>query len=634
MAILQDLDTANISSGDGYAVRTVTSDSGQTSTVAVITDYSEGAHEEGVNIDVVSSEGEQAEVSVNVPTAALESVADGRPVFMAASVMDQDDTLFETGKDEGQVQAQGIPAVNMVLYDDNGERILVEDLTEPILITLAENVSERDEELRREGKLLRCAYWNEEVSDWDTSGVVRQEDGSGRLVCATTHLSCFSAIVDVYLCSNAGALFTWEAWHRVGRGKWRGEAVPVVIWCFLILAGLVMLICCVVDWRTQQKISRESQQDLRDTLRKDLRTSAILAAGVSRGMIRQLASFCDIRDLPQKLVSHCVVRVQGILLNTDWKTLDKLLDVLAGQARTRRMAQLKRRASVLKGHRDLLKEADMALEQCLEASFFKRVMWLLMSSHPVWRMCTFCERLSHFARAFLITLKIVWAAGGAAFFFNSKAPALEADPSCPDKETMEPFARFLQIVVISVSCSFTSHGLLFMLLAIRVPSASLEDDNELPMEEPLRATLFWSLGIGAMFFALYCVVAFLASVPVSEHEHFIHSFLFVLAQNFFVQPLLLALLLGSLLTMMLRWVPDVKWQVLSAKRRLRRLSMEAQREEGSPRNSEKEYTDEEPDAEADLQAIEESNAANDRFDGKDDFVAIMPIPGTLNEPPK
>eukprot|EP00971_Amphidinium_carterae_P083125 1644696-Amphidinium_carterae.1 len=77
-------------------------------------------------------------------------------------------------------------SVNVNLFDSLDGVYSVENLETPILIGF---------HVAGDGGNVECAYWDTMLASWSTHGVSVAASTNTSLVCATTHLSLFGAIV-------------------------------------------------------------------------------------------------------------------------------------------------------------------------------------------------------------------------------------------------------------------------------------------------------------------------------------------------------------------------------------------------------------------------------------------------------
>mmetsp|Transcript_17418 Transcript_17418/g.56346 ORF Transcript_17418/g.56346 Transcript_17418/m.56346 type:complete len:890 (-) Transcript_17418:166-2835(-) len=118
---------------------------------------------------------------------------------------------------------------------------------EPILIQLLANASAFPGAL--------CVYWDEMLEHWSGAGIESRVSSDGALVCATTHLTIFAAIMGVFedvldelRCTNI-RIFSSEAVAAAREGEWARTSAGALVWA--LAAGCVISVLGSA-WRDQQ----------------------------------------------------------------------------------------------------------------------------------------------------------------------------------------------------------------------------------------------------------------------------------------------------------------------------------------------------------------------------------------------
>jgi len=111
------------------------------------------------------------------------------------------------------------------IRDVSGQKKEIRDLAEPILLSLPISYTLG----------MECAYWDENKTQWSSEGVTLVH-GSEQLVCATSHLSFFGAVMRGMMkslqCSQA-SLFTVESYRALGEGAWFYDVGAIILWVML-----------------------------------------------------------------------------------------------------------------------------------------------------------------------------------------------------------------------------------------------------------------------------------------------------------------------------------------------------------------------------------------------------------------
>lgn len=190
--------------------------------------------------ELVFPESGPPESRVNVPPSALTGI--GVPAVAA--------TLFDpailAGLSGEEATSSGVSswdvgaAMDIKIYDlTTGKMVSIEDLTEPITVTLFVNDSH----------LYDCGYWDNSTSSWKTKGLTTKHEPNV-LICSTTHLTLFGAILKGFLdtlrCTQL-ELLSREALREIGSSGWYGTPVAVCFWLLLAVFWLLFFIAVGMD---------------------------------------------------------------------------------------------------------------------------------------------------------------------------------------------------------------------------------------------------------------------------------------------------------------------------------------------------------------------------------------------------
>lgn len=144
-------------------------------------------------------------------------------------------------------------AMNINVASLAGDRISVNGLQEPISIAMPVNASDG----------MECAYWDEQQLVWSTEGMLPAgSSADGLLVCKTTHLSLFGAIIRGFIssfeCSQVG-LLNAEAISRIFEGDWWLSTGAIMLWILVAveLGGIALGFSLDIGRRRQGKCHDE-----------------------------------------------------------------------------------------------------------------------------------------------------------------------------------------------------------------------------------------------------------------------------------------------------------------------------------------------------------------------------------------
>eukprot|EP00435_Cladocopium_sp_Y103_P038944 s2393_g10.t1 len=127
------------------------------------------------------------------------------------------------------------------------QNIKVRNLSEPIRFSL----------LVDPNREAFCAYWDEEENRWSDKGMeTLWRDDTGRLMCASYHLTLFGAVlggfIDALLCSQA-TLLSGESVRAVFGTAWYREKDAKLFWIAILLQSLLMILACACDHRPSRR---------------------------------------------------------------------------------------------------------------------------------------------------------------------------------------------------------------------------------------------------------------------------------------------------------------------------------------------------------------------------------------------
>eukprot|EP00933_Yihiella_yeosuensis_P055539 TRINITY_DN5436_c0_g2_i2.p1 TRINITY_DN5436_c0_g2~~TRINITY_DN5436_c0_g2_i2.p1 ORF type:complete len:819 (+),score=169.54 TRINITY_DN5436_c0_g2_i2:185-2458(+) len=229
-----------------------TTSTGQKLTIAVMTPAMAAA--KGGKIELPSGD---SGVKVTIPLAVLKQVSGGGngPVALSSSALPESQAklLEAAGGDAASSGAPkpkiAAPPVSISLFDSNGKPIKVQ-LEEPMLLTMQSKDSAN----------LSCGYFDEDTKAWSNRGVRKMPrqggDNQTNLVCETTHLTIFAALLNAFLstlkCSNAQGLFSAKGAEMLLKDdSWFKRAPAVLLWTVVTLLLISYSLALAADRRFQ-----------------------------------------------------------------------------------------------------------------------------------------------------------------------------------------------------------------------------------------------------------------------------------------------------------------------------------------------------------------------------------------------
>jgi len=217
-------------------------DTETTATLLTVADYDEG----NVSIDVQVG----TVVSVGIPEQVFTDLDEEEVVLVVVELSDDMSKEYEEVDAAGTVIVSVEATVSINIYSDEGSKLEVSDLTEPLLLQFA---IPADVEAPH---LLRCAVWDEILEEWSFDGIEQLGIRDGILSCTTRHLSLFGMIwrgfVETFRCSQA-SLLTTKGIRQLWVRDWAVEPTVAVLWVVLVVLLLLLTSACVVDLHRIQK---------------------------------------------------------------------------------------------------------------------------------------------------------------------------------------------------------------------------------------------------------------------------------------------------------------------------------------------------------------------------------------------
>jgi len=158
---------------------------------------------------------------------------------------------------DGQTEVRTL--LNLNFFSQDQGVYSVSGLLEPIILTLPVD----------DARAI-CVWWDTSINDWSEEGITLLNFTGTHLVCATTHLTLFAAIirgiVDTIECSQV-TLLTSEGIRAIGEPEWAGRGLTWILWGLLIFLVSFLLYAVWLDthrernniWSDQHLLVPEQQ---------------------------------------------------------------------------------------------------------------------------------------------------------------------------------------------------------------------------------------------------------------------------------------------------------------------------------------------------------------------------------------
>jgi len=531
-------------------------------------------------------------VKASIPVEALESIAGPGAVAVVTVFSEEELNSFRPVAAEGEEEpAQTLAAqpVSIRLLNDQGEEISIFDLEEPISVEL----EQPDVEVG-EGEELRCAFWDEENSVWITEGMSRDESDPDRLVCVTTHLTVFGAVIQGALgalqCGNVEIL-TEKGLNRMWKGDWYLDLTAVLWWLLLIFQGSIMVYFTLkgwqrtreVDWREEDLLTDNDAYRKKKSVKKrrvvdessqDANPSDDEDAGPSMiEDVKKLLSPSGIASACAKVVAENSLAVQQRVNAEDLKV------ILMGAKKTKKRkpqagwdgspdhspsrasgpGTLKR--GVTSGRvtrqvhdipiiQQVSTNATGAFSSFFQASFTQRV-WILFNALNAWiSLRHFSFTLPQTTRALLLICRVQGSLFVSAFFFQGTASDKSSDPACNPSDFWGKLG--FNIIVSIFAFIFGSVPYIIMVkLSLKKFVYREEWDDEAKERYLFKWRMqAWGMWLVAATYVAFCTVfvtAFLANVAEGAEIDWLTTATIDLFLELFLRPLFVAILLASII---------------------------------------------------------------------------------------
>jgi len=481
--------------------------------------------------------------------------------------------------------------VSIAFRKPDGQRIPMPSLVQPIEIRLPGANEE-----------AQCAFWDEETSAWSSTGLLRLAYKDGELICQTSHLTVFGAVLDVLLrvirCSTASQVLPADGFANFGKGTWTGRS-PTVI-AFIAVFVFVLLLLYALRLDAKRALSRE---EVEAALLVELEEETDHEIGISddqepevkkvnrrnichQAAARMLSQFMwflsQIFEMPDAdmlkelmnakmvTINRCISSIYAYKSHADRQSI-RASETAVGRARMRPSNAASLSVTVVDFVRmDVAttppeRRKASAAKEFLKSYWCKRVVLLTRAMHPWVTMQYVSLFRSHVVRASLIILKLVSTGAANALFFAASAVSTDSERDCrPPENCGERLARAGAVGILSACMSDL---LILLLAAVQWRQVIIRHWTEEAKKRQLRSwrwrrRFFWLIWFVDMGMSILYIFGFLANVSETDGSKWLESAGMSLLQDLLLKPLYMALLYGTVASMVLCCSPSVGNEVV------------------------------------------------------------------------
>jgi len=508
----------------------------------------------------VAVEGTDMEVGIPASVFADIGVDD---VIMVVTSFDTE-SAASMGSEDGAVDVKASVRVNF--HKSDGELIIVEDLTEPIQITLSKGP------VGSVGDVL-CAYWYEFESVWVTDGLeISIEDlAAGSVVCNTRHFTLFAAITRNNACTRL-KLLSAEGLAGLRGDGWHFSAAGWFFWGLLLAFELLLTLAALLD------IHRCCQPDLwadEDFL--------VALGGEPEDHKGNCSCRCVLLDVVaeicsswrRSLVNLCDF-VRGVLLKC--KIMAHLLDTSArmrastslgmSHASSKFMLEVEKADALAANNANEEREGyshGIARMRDLQEKLASEIEWHLMN-HARWAalpgsVCRLflwqnpigwglvrCLFLASTLRVVLFMVEVVGALMLCAVYFQVTESLSRRVPlsgsNC--EQTVEPLGQLVAVGFLAFIISVLPAIVLRSLSTRRIATVAYrgcEGWKRLLWTWRVQDVLIWLLALAYLGLSGFFILLFLANVSEADQEEWIKSGVVAILLNLLIVPLCVSLII-------------------------------------------------------------------------------------------
>jgi len=568
----------------GEEVVTVQTDDGSTITAAAINTGNLEVVTSSDGVERVAIPIEGSNVVIAVPSAAIPDGAVAVVTVFDPEVAASFNPAVEAGQEDDPPRLAAQP-ISIRLVDESGNEISIFDLAEPITVEL-------DVPNMTEGEEIRCAWWDEDLSEWITDGVTRDESIPDRMVCVTTHLTVFGAIAgglaSALQCGNVEIL-TEKGLNRLWKGDWYTQLGAIMWWLLLIFQGSVMSYFTYRgwvnskenDWREEDLLTDNAIYNRKKTLKKQRIMDESQAAKAQDDDDDEKKGFLDkVKDKAKiltptgfatvvaKVVAENSLAVQQRVNAADLKVILAGAQKMKGGMKRRKQAGWGGDAGALVSKpsvgahvtrdvgqipiiRKVGNNATIAFSSFFEAGFCSRV-WILFNALNAWiSLRHFSFTLPQTTRTLLLICRVQGSLFVSAFFFQGTASGKGSDPQCNPQDFWGKLGFNLMISFFAFI--FGSVPYLIMVKLSVKGFVYREEWDEVQrirylMRWRCQAWALWIVAAGYVCFCTLFVTAFLANVAEGSEIDWVTTASLDLILELFVRPFLVAVMLAAIIS--------------------------------------------------------------------------------------
>lgn len=507
-----------------------------------------------VSCSIPSSLVDKAGGSLTVVVAALKSATPGAAPEAAP---------LGSTSDGGEETATFSPMVRVAVYGSDGAPLVIRDLEDPVLITLRPSTA-------TSGPLetWTCVFWNETEKQWSTEGVVRMEGPPEELICATTHLTLFSAILRQLECLNV-QVFSSASFQMAGSRPWHISVAAILFW--ILLSGWLLLLN--LAWQGSTLASRMAWKDENFVLKVPSTHQRPTCCHYCQGIGQGLRDVCC---APLRSVQTFTSSARS----TDW---DEALALYVGLLGVHCLLALRSGTSVTMLRRHLINRDgwihyDMASTSSAEVKALLQELgaqvpeaFLAFAEMDFWSRCRLFLRALHpYSSSVLLSLEqspairmklkadvMFGALAVSAFFFAlTESGTSFASPEACAQSSISPWRfvlmGFFSASFVSIPVSLMSY---FWQRSFVDSASSVNVLQRHLWRWRLQDCFMWIFSFCYTIFCCVYVALFIANLNGKDHWKWILTFLTIILRLSLLQPLFLALLLAACATVVHRRMP-------------------------------------------------------------------------------
>jgi len=460
-----------------------------------------------------------------------------------------------------------------------------------------------------------CAYFDEVEQRWSSQGVVPTASKGGGFTCSAAHLTVFAAILGnferVFLCSNV-LVFSGQGLNAIGRGQWSRRAPAVFLW-LLVVTQLLMLVWAMYSdckayraalWRDADFLTDNKAFEGRDEscmgylceyfVRYLPRRGAVVRQGRIAALVESVCVTIaadaahyevarqanivaiDMRDLilctavPPTTCFCGAAYKEGA--ESCWKCGAPRQDTSrtplspAGNLSSPGTTARALRGAVSRTVRGLEAKVRRKVPSIMNrfvASGFCALAWSTFAAlHPWAQLGQYSTTFGASIRSLLLTAKLLGALTISALFFDAsgRATGLGSSSRCDVFHVGTILARGIVVGTCSI-----------LLSVVPVVLISCCSNRRFIFRDTWEDSLKWGyvlcwrtqdivmISLAAVYsiVCLVCVMAFLANLSPSSEAEYLVSVVFVLAREFVLMPLTLAMIYAAVATVIIRTHPQL-----------------------------------------------------------------------------